>query len=166
MTVMAAAPARTPVAGACMDSPLGPLTAMAGEHGLTALFFGECRGGRGEGEHLAAARRQIGEYFAGERREFALALAPVGTPFQRRVWEALARVPYGATTSYRELAHVLGAPGAARAVGRANALNPVVIVIPCHRVIGAHGALTGYGGGIERKRALLELEAAQTAGPA
>ena len=167
---MASAPAGPPVAAACMDTPLGPLSAVAGEHRLKALSFGECRGecrgGEVEGELLAATRRQVGEYFAGERKEFDLPLAPAGTPFQRRVWEALAGVPYGATTSYRELAHALGAPGAARAVGRANALNPLVIVIPCHRVIGAHGALTGYGGGMERKRALLELEAARPLGSA
>jgi methylated-DNA-[protein]-cysteine S-methyltransferase len=162
---MAPAQAGAPAAAACMDTPLGPLTAVAGKRGLTTLFFGECRSGQVESELLTATRVQLGEYFAGERREFELALAPAGTPFQRRVWEALARVPFGATTSYRDLADTLGVPGAARAVGRANALNPLVIVIPCHRVIGAHGALTGYGGGIERKRALLELEAGRTPGP-
>ena len=98
-------------------------------------------------------------YFRGKVREFALALAPEGTPFQVRVWEELRRIPYGETISYAELARRVGDPKAVRAVGRANGSNPIAIVVPCHRVIGADGTLTGYAGGLDKKRALLELEA-------
>ncbi len=101
---------------------------------------------------------QLAEYFAGVRREFEVDLAPEGSEFERRVWSELVRVPYGATVSYAELARRVGRPSAARAVGLANARNPLAIVVPCHRVIGADGSLTGYGGGLWRKRALLELE--------
>jgi methylated-DNA-[protein]-cysteine S-methyltransferase len=103
-------------------------------------------------------RAQLEAYFAGRRRDFDLPLAPAGTPFQRRVWQALREIPYGQTVSYGVLAARLGQPGAGRAVGLANGQNPISIVIPCHRVIGAGGALTGYGGGLERKRWLLALE--------
>src|SRR5205085_9923425 len=103
--------------------------------------------------------RQLREFFAGERTAFELPLRPAGTPFQRAVWDALLEVPYGETTGYGALAQRLGRPGAARAVGLANARNPLAIVVPCHRVVGASGALTGYAGGLERKRFLLELEA-------
>lgn len=104
--------------------------------------------------------QQLADYFAGKRRAFDLLLAPHGTAFQRRVWEALVEIPHGQTVSYGALAERLGSPGAVRAVGRANGQNPIAIVVPCHRVIGADGSLTGYGGGIWRKRALLELEGA------
>lgn len=110
-----------------------------------------------------AARSQLGDYFARTRTEFELDLAPAGTPFQHRVWSALERIPLGETITYAELARRIGRPGAARAVGMANARNPISIVVPCHRVIGADGELTGYGGGIERKRMLLELEACPAA---
>ena len=101
---------------------------------------------------------QLEEYFAGTRTEFDVTLRLVGTEFQRRVWSALLEIPYGETTSYGELARRIGQPSASRAVGFANGRNPVGIIVPCHRVIGADGSLTGYGGGIDRKRALLELE--------
>lgn len=101
---------------------------------------------------------QLAEYFAGARREFDLPLAPRGTAFQQRVWEELRRIPYGETISYAELARRVGRPGASRAVGRANATNPIAVIVPCHRVIGSDGALTGYAGGEPLKRALLELE--------
>ena len=160
-----------------LPSPLGPLWAVVDEAGAllqldfvgarnapedeAAFVAGHRRSGRAvafaEGR-LAAVARQLGEYFAGERRSFDLAVAAQGSPFQRRVWETLRRIPYGATRSYGELARELGRPSAARAVGRANGSNPVALVVPCHRVIGASGALTGYAGGVERKRALLELE--------
>jgi len=104
------------------------------------------------------ARRQLGEYFAGERTAFDLPLAPVGTAFQRGVWAALTRIPYGQTCSYATLAAEVGQPGASRAVGAAVGRNPISVVVPCHRVVGANGALTGYAGGVERKRALLDLE--------
>ena len=107
---------------------------------------------------LRAAQRELEEYFAGERREFSLALEPAGTPFQMRVWQALRAIPYGETISYGELARRIGNPRAVRAVGLANGRNPISIIVPCHRVIGANGTLTGYGGGLERKRFLLALE--------
>jgi methylated-DNA-[protein]-cysteine S-methyltransferase len=108
---------------------------------------------------LAPLRRELEEYFAGTRREFELELAPAGTPFQLEVWRALRAIPYGETASYGEIAATVGQPGAARAVGGANNRNPIAIVVPCHRVIGASGSLTGYGGGLPRKQQLLALEA-------
>jgi len=109
---------------------------------------------------LPALKAQLVEYFAGERRTFDLPLAPRGSAFQQRVWQALQEIPYGATCSYADIARAVGAPGSARAVGGANHDNPIGVVIPCHRVIGAGGALTGYAGGLTRKRLLLELEGA------
>jgi methylated-DNA-[protein]-cysteine S-methyltransferase len=109
-------------------------------------------------ERCAPVAAQLAEYFAGKRRDFALPVAPRGSEFQRRVWEELSRIPYGATISYAELAARIGRPGASRAVGRANGTNPIPVVIPCHRVIGTDGSLTGYGGGMPLKRALLALE--------
>ncbi len=110
---------------------------------------------------LRATATQLGEYFAGDRQVFDLPLAPAGTQFQQRVWQALALIPYGSTWSYRRLAEEVGSPGASRAVGLANGRNPISIVVPCHRVIGADGSLTGYGGGVARKRVLLDLERRQ-----
>jgi methylated-DNA-[protein]-cysteine S-methyltransferase len=115
---------------------------------------------RRDPEALRAAAEQLRSYFAGELTGFDLPLAPSGTDFQQRVWAALREIPYGRTVSYAELAVAVGRPGAARAVGAANGRNPIAIVIPCHRVIGSAGALTGYGGGLDRKRLLLDLEAA------
>ncbi|BAC91551.1 methylated-DNA--protein-cysteine S-methyltransferase [Gloeobacter violaceus PCC 7421] len=109
-------------------------------------------------EAVAAVASQLQAYFAGERRSFDLALAPVGNAFQQTVWRQLCRIPYGVTITYGELAGRIGNPSAARAVGRANALNPIAIVVPCHRVIGSDGSLTGYAGGLARKAALLALE--------
>jgi methylated-DNA-[protein]-cysteine S-methyltransferase len=105
---------------------------------------------------LGEAREQLAAYFAGELRTFSLPLAPRGSPFQKQVWQALAHIPFGETRLYGQLAASLGHPGAARAVGAANRTNPIRIIVPCHRVIGADGTLTGYAGGIERKRFLLE----------
>lgn len=116
--------------------------------GETARAAGQC----------AAVVEQLDAYFRGERRDFDLPLAPRGTPFQQRVWEELRRVPYGETVTYRELAARVGNPAAPRAAGRANATNPLPVVIPCHRVVGTDGSLTGYAGGIHFKRALLSLE--------
>ena len=107
---------------------------------------------------LRSAQQELEEYFEGERREFSVALAPAGTPFQLRVWEALRAIPYGETISYRELAQRVGSPRAFRAVGQANGHNPISIIVPCHRVIAADRSLGGYGGGLDRKRKLLELE--------
>jgi O-6-methylguanine DNA methyltransferase len=113
---------------------------------------------------FAAAKQQLAAYFEGRLREFDLPLAPIGTPFQQRVWEALRQIPYGLTLSYGELARRIGRPGSARAVGLANGRNPVAIIVPCHRVIGADGRLVGYGGGLGCKQALLAFEAAVLAG--
>jgi methylated-DNA-[protein]-cysteine S-methyltransferase len=144
------------------DSPLGPLLLSGDEDALSGLRFGSAAparpGWRRDDNRFAAERRQLDEYFAGERTEFDFALRMEGGPFERRVWELLRAVPYGTTASYGELATRLGAPNRARAVGAANGRNPVAIVVPCHRVIGADGGLVGYGGGVDRKRALLELE--------
>lgn len=155
-----------------VDSPIGMLKLSADERAVTALAFEpgagasarphERRPGEGIEEPnagpLPAAVRQLAEYFAGSRRAFDVPLAPHGTPFQARVWRALMEIPFGATASYGEIARRVEKPGAARAVGLANNRNPIAILVPCHRVIGADGSLTGYGGGIERKRWLLELE--------
>jgi methylated-DNA-[protein]-cysteine S-methyltransferase len=151
-----------------MESPIGPLQLISDGEALTGLFMNEHKGGPGSGEDwvrddhhalLTEARRQIDAYFAGQRKTFDLPLAARGTEFQRRVWEALSQIPYGATISYGELARRIGNPMASRAVGLANGSNPISIIVPCHRVIGANGNLTGYGGGVERKKALLALEA-------
>jgi methylated-DNA-[protein]-cysteine S-methyltransferase len=150
-----------------VESPIGELTLASDGEALTGLYMTDQRhrpelpAADGDDDAvLAAAREQLAEYFARERRDFDLPLKPAGTPFQRAVWEALRDIPYGETAGYGELANQLGRPGAARAVGLANGRNPIAIVVPCHRVIGAAGALTGYGGGLERKRYLLELECA------
>lgn len=147
-----------------IDSPVGDLRLVATADALTAIEFSpfaERDPGEQDDNHpvLALAATQLGEYFAGDRTEFDLPLAPVGTEFQRRVWAQLQRIGYGQTASYGEIARRLGLTNAAsRAVGLANGRNPIPIVVPCHRVIGANGTLTGYAGGIERKQALLELE--------
>lgn len=115
---------------------------------------------------LLELRRQLAQYFAGERRAFDLPLAPRGTEFERRVWQALLAIPYGETRSYAEVAAAIGRPSACRAVGHANGSNPIAVVIPCHRVIGSDGSLTGYGGGLPLKRFLLDLENGSGAAPA
>lgn len=148
-----------------VDSPVGPLTLVALDGVLTGLYMDKQRHlpdpstfGDRETESFAAVREQLDAYFAGTLTEFDLPLAMVGTPFQQRVWTALRDIPYGETTSYGELAEQLGNPKASRAVGLANGRNPISIIVPCHRVVGANGDLTGYGGGIERKRHLLDFE--------
>ena len=146
---------------ATFTSPIGPLTLHTADGSLTGVWM-EDEGlpeYRDETPPLGEARRQIEAYFAGELREFDLPLAPQGSGFQLRVWEELRAIPYGETISYGELAQRVGDPGAARAVGLANGRNPLPVIVPCHRVIGADGSLTGFGGGLDRKRALLELEA-------
>lgn len=114
---------------------------------------------------LAQAAAQLAEYFAGQRQSFTVPLAPRGTPFQQEVWRALCAIPYGQTRSYGQLAAALGRPSAARAVGGACRRNPIWLMIPCHRVVGASGSLTGYAGGLERKKALLALEQGQALQP-
>jgi methylated-DNA-[protein]-cysteine S-methyltransferase len=151
---------------AAIETPLGALRAATDGRAITALAFG--RGAAAPSAHeaprdaralLAALRAALDAYFAGEEEGFALPLAPAGTPFQHAVWDALRAIPYGATASYAGIARRVGRPRAVRAVGAANGRNPIAILIPCHRVIGSGGALTGYAGGLERKRALLALEA-------
>jgi len=149
-----------------LNTPIGPLTLVAGDAGLRAIRFAEEAVTADPDERddaaLGDARAQLAAYFAGRLRAFDLALDPGGTPFQRRVWAAVGAVPYGETTTYRHVADALGDRRLSRAVGAANARTPVPIVMPCHRVVGADGGLTGYRGGLERKGALLALEAAGT----
>ena len=149
-----------------IDSPLGDLV-LAGDDGvLRRLWMAEGRRPRiarsdwvEDPDAFAEAARQLGEYFAGERTDFDLAIETGGTEFQRRVWGALREIPYGETRSYGDQARHIGAPDAVRAVGLANGQNPIAVIVPCHRVIGADGSLTGFGGGLENKRRLLDLEA-------
>jgi methylated-DNA-[protein]-cysteine S-methyltransferase len=145
------------------ESPLGPLTLIGGDDGLRAMYFPGRSGPLDEAARdprpFAEAITQLAQYFAGERRRFELALTLEGTEFQRRVWGALAEIPYGRTRSYGELAAQIARRDRVRAVGAAVGRTPVPIIVPCHRVIGADGSLTGYGGGLQRKQALLNLEA-------
>jgi len=145
------------------DSPLGELLLVARDEALTQVGFAPFDppdGDRVEDHDvLVAARGQLAEYFAGEREVFDLPLAPAGTDFRQAVWAELRKIPYGTTTTYGAIANSLGLTGhGARAVGHANGSNPIAVVVPCHRVVGSNGNLTGYGGGLERKRALLALE--------
>ncbi len=149
-----------------VDSPIGDLLLTSDGTSLTGLYMsnprGESRPAREwhrSDEPFLAVKEQLAAYFAGALTTFDVPLKAHGTPFQQRVWAALLTIPYGETVSYAEIARRIGDPKAIRAVGAANGRNPISIIIPCHRVIGASGALTGYGGGIERKRALLMLEA-------
>lgn len=150
------------------DSPVGPLMLATTDAGLHALEFGESRhpvrrdARWQQGDHplLQRARAQLDAYFAGTLRDFDVPLAPQGTAFQCEVWEALTTIPYGRTLGYGELAARIGKPSAVRAVGAANGRNPLSIFVPCHRVIGADGTLTGYGGGLPTKEFLLSLEGA------
>lgn len=150
------------------ESPLGPLTLVEREGGLRQLRFPGRDGGLSEDQRrpdaFAEALEQLGEYFAGERRAFELPLDLVGSPFQRQVWEQLRAIPYGTTVSYKELAQRVGRPDEAREVGAAVGRTPLPIIVPCHRVIASNGDLTGYGGGLQRKQALLDLEASVAAG--
>jgi methylated-DNA-[protein]-cysteine S-methyltransferase len=151
-----------PVLYTTWPSPLGRLLLAGDEDALRALHLPN----RHAREHdwvsaeepFARAVEQLEEYFAGEREGFELPLAASGSPFEEAVWDALCQIPYGETRSYGDVARAVGRPDRARAVGSANARNPLAIVVPCHRVIGSDGSLTGYGGGLERKQALLELE--------
>ncbi len=153
---------------ATLESPVGPLLLAADADGLRYLSFD--RGDRPtkivpewrqDGAAFAAVIAELEAYFAGRLTRFTVTLAPRGTPFQLRVWEALCDIPYGETISYGELARWIGDPKASRAVGLANGANPLAIIVPCHRVIGSNGSLTGYGGGLPIKQALLALERGQ-----
>ena len=149
-----------------LDSPIGPLLLAGSGSGLRLVGFSSGPKAQGPKDGWVRrdapfdeAKRQLGEYFEGERRTFDLQLAPAGTAFQLGVWRALSDIPYGETRSYGEIASAIGNPRAAMAVGGANGSNPLPIVVPCHRVIGSDGSLTGFGGGLEAKRFLLRLEA-------
>ena len=144
-----------------IDSPVGPLVLTSDGTSLTGVLFDAEVDPTWSTQPCAVLDRaaaQLGEYFAGERTEFDLPLEPAGTPFQRSTWLALREIPYAETINYGQLALRVGNPKASRAVGLANGRNPISIVVPCHRVIGADGSLTGYGGGLDRKRLLLDLE--------
>ena len=141
----------------CFLSPAGPLTLVERDGALVGLRF-DAEEDTDPSPLLLRAREELEEYFAGRRREFDLPLSPHGTPFQRQVWQALRTIHYGSTCTYGQLAAAVGNPRAARAVGMANHRNPLPILIPCHRVIGSTGSLTGYAGGVERKRLLLSIE--------
>jgi methylated-DNA-[protein]-cysteine S-methyltransferase len=151
-----------------IETPIGPLLAAADDQGLRRILFPDRKGRAHEPEvgwvrdprPFQDLREQLAQYFAGRRRAFSLKLAPAGTDFQQATWRALVDIPYGETASYAEIARRVGRPAASRAVGAANGANPLPIVVPCHRVIGADGSLTGFGGGLPIKRALLELEGA------
>lgn len=157
-----------------ISSPLGAMLLVATDDALSGTYFDEQRyfpdvaaDWRADPDHpvLRAAQTQLAEYFNGKRTHFDLPLGPSGTPFQRTVWTAIGTVPAGATIAYRELAARAGRPASIRAAGAATGRNPLTIVIPCHRIIGSNGALTGYAGGLDRKRALLALEAKHIAHP-
>ncbi len=172
---------RMPLAFTRIPSPVGELTLVASDTALTAVYFatsrhvpplhlvergpgGEVLDGSGPASAvLARTRDQLNEYFARARTTFDLPLDPAGSTFERHVWDALRAIPYGSTVSYGELARRLGDPRATRAVGAANGKNPIPIIVPCHRVVGARGELTGFGGGLDRKRWLLEHEGAALA---
>lgn len=144
-----------------MESPIGVLTLVEKEQTLKEIRFGgEIHQGEEEREtpFLGNAAGELREYFQGTRREFSISMAPEGTEFQKKVWKALTAIPYGETRSYGEIARIVGNDKASRAVGMANHKNPIPILIPCHRVIGKNGKLTGYAGGLDKKTALLELE--------
>lgn len=168
-TTATLAPERTHVT---LPSPIGPLTLVAQAGRVTGLYMDAQRHrpdavtfgipGEPEDEPFAAAARQLAAYFAGQLTAFDLPLAPAGTQFQQRVWAALQTIPYGQTWTYGQLAAKIGNAAAIRAVGLANGKNPIALVIPCHRVIGSDGSLTGYGGGLDRKRFLLDLESGVT----
>lgn len=149
-------------------SPYGQMLLVANDAGLAGVYFdgqkylptvaSQWRRNPGHAR-LRQAQRELTEYFAGKRKRFELALAPEGTEFQRSVWKAISSVEFGETISYGELAARAGCPGSARAAGAATGRNPIGVIVPCHRIVGANGSLTGYAGGLERKRALLALEA-------
>ena len=154
---------------AVVDGPLGPMTVVGEDGRLAGLYLDDWRHlpasarlGERDDSTLPAVQEQLAAYLAGQLRDFDVELAPGGTPFQAQVWAALRRVPYGTTTTYGALAAQIGRPAAVRAVGAANGRNPVGIVVPCHRVVGADGSLTGYAGGLDRKRFLLDLERGAT----
>jgi len=145
---------------AVIDTPIGMLTLVEEDGALVEVRFGECRSGAQPGESpvLTQAAQELREYFDGKRRSFTVPLNPKGTPFQKRCWDALLLIPYGQTRTYGQQAAMIGNPKACRAVGMGNHRNPLPVLIPCHRVVGAGGALTGYAGGLNLKQKLLRIE--------
>ena len=145
---------------AVMNSPMGPLTVASTEKGIASIQFGNTlpEGVVAEPSVIHETVEQLSEYFEGKRTQFELPLDVEGTDFQKSVWNELQRIPYGETRSYGEIAKAIGRPGAARAVGMANHENPLAVVIPCHRVVGSNGSLTGYAGGLHLKAQLLSIE--------
>ncbi len=144
-----------------IETPVGKMTLAEEDGFITNLGYGEFipeNSCENETELLSKAKKQLDEYFKGKRTAFSLPLKPVGTVFQQCVWNALLKIPYGTTTTYKAIANEIHQPCAARAVGMANNRNPIAIIIPCHRVIGANGVIKGYGGGIDKLKILLELE--------
>jgi methylated-DNA-[protein]-cysteine S-methyltransferase len=160
-----------------LDSPVGPLVVTVdNQHCVTRLLFARDQDPKSlladaqetvewNSDRCRRAQDQISDYFEGSRRSFDLELNPTGTPFQKTIWEVLRTIPFGQTRSYGEIAQEIGKSGASRAVGRANGTNPISIIVPCHRVIGADGSLTGFGGGLEAKRFLLEHEGVSLSAP-
>ena len=155
-----------------IDSPIGKLLLYGTNRGLSGIFMtrqrhfdGKQKSWKRDDARWSSVAKQLHEYFAGKRRDFDIPLDVEGTAFQMKVWAELRKIPFGRTASYADIARAIGKPKAMRAVGMANGRNPVSIVVPCHRVIGADGSLTGYGGGLERKRTLLDLESRAAAGP-
>lgn len=148
--------------GVISETPLGPLTLIFSSSGLTRIEFGAVSNYESAGTPFEVAAQELDAYFSGNLTRFSIKLDPHGTAFQKRVWTLLETIPYGETRSYGQLARLLGDVNLSRAVGGANGTNPIPIIYPCHRVIGANGQLTGYGGGIHRKETLLRLEARNT----
>ena len=152
-----------------VDCPLGRMIVQGDGQFVTGLYMPQHKGWRGpeaswqqSDEPFTVVRKQLAEYFAGERRQFDVPLKLAGTPFQQRVWQELLRIPFGTAISYGQLAERVGKPTASRAVGHANGRNPISIIVPCHRVIGADGKLTGYAGGVDKKQWLLAWERSAT----
>lgn len=145
------------------ESPIGKLTLASNGEAITQVEFEDNRyplpeHPRGDDKILRQARKELDAYFAGKLKDFTVPVAPEGTEFQKKAWKALQKIPYGQTRSYGQQAKVVGNPSASRAVGAANGRNPIPVIIPCHRVIGSNGSLTGFGGGMKRKQFLLDLE--------
>ena len=153
-----------------IDCPLGRMFVQGDGQFVTGLYLPQHKGWRGPNASwqqsdapFTAVREQLTEYFAGERQQFDVPLKLAGTPFQQRVWQELVRIPFGTTITYAQLAQRVGKPTASRAVGHANGRNPISVIVPCHRVIGANGKLTGYAGGVDKKQWLLAWESCMTA---
>lgn len=145
----------------CFETPIGNITAIETDKSITRVFFGKFSYEKNS-PLLIETKKQLNEYFSGKRQKFTLPLTLLGTPFQQKVWQQLLTIPFGKTVSYQEIALKIGKPKSCQAVGQAIHNNPIAIIVPCHRVIGKNGQLTGYAGGLELKQKLLNLELSQT----